>query len=121
MKRPGSAGRSRHELVPAHERARKPQHEARALECGSLLPPLGCGYLQGASKLAHFKAPFGRIDAKRIRSRHELCPRTREHANHSMRGLNTHTTGTQRLKTWNPQGGRSTYSPGLRIPSPCRS
>jgi len=27
------------------------------LECGSLLPPLGCGYLQGASKLAHSKTP----------------------------------------------------------------
>jgi len=27
---------------------------------GSLLPPLGCGYPQGASKLANFKAPFGR-------------------------------------------------------------
>jgi hypothetical protein len=46
--------------VPAHERVRKPQHKARALKCGSLLPPSGCGYLKGASKLAHSKAPFGR-------------------------------------------------------------
>jgi len=57
----GSSSRSRHELVPARERARKPQHKARALECGSLLPPLGCGYLQGASKLAHFHEKVGKV------------------------------------------------------------
>jgi len=31
--------RTGHELVPAHKRARKPQHQARALECGGLPPP----------------------------------------------------------------------------------
>ena len=39
---------------------------ARALKCGSwlsLLPPLGCGYLQGASKLAHFQGGIRRRDA----------------------------------------------------------
>ena len=47
--------------MPAHESARKPQHKARALDCGSLLPPLGRGYLQGASKLAHFHEKVGKV------------------------------------------------------------
>ena len=36
------------------------EHALEVRQLASMLPPLGCGHLQGASKLAHFRAPFGR-------------------------------------------------------------
>jgi len=39
-----------------------------------LLPPLGCGYLKGASKLTHSKAPFGRTIERGLRARSCAAP-----------------------------------------------